>query len=163
MIEKRERKAVPARIEGKLNHLSREYPDRPIVGVGAVIVKNGCVLLVQRGTEPFKGQWSLPGGVQDLGETLEQGIIREMREETGLDVQPIEVAGVIDRILPDATGKLQYHYVLIDYVCRIIGGELLPASDAQDVRWVREEELSNYQLVIGTEEVVRKVLRKDAR
>jgi mutator protein MutT len=152
----------PSQRELKVNSyiLSREYPDRPIVGVGAVIVNNGRVLLVQRGTEPFKGQWSLPGGVQDVGETLQEGIVREVREETGLDVEPVEVAGVIDRILPDATGKLQYHYVLIDYVCRVIGGELLPASDAEDVRWVREDELNDFQLVIGTEEVVRKVLLK---
>src|SRR3954471_6571737 len=123
MIENRERKPVPERIEGKLNRVSREYPERPIVGVGAVILNNGRVLLVQRGTEPFKGQWSLPGGVQDLGETLEQGTVREVREETGLEVETVEVAGVIDRILPDADGKLQYHYVLIDFLCRILGGE----------------------------------------
>src|SRR4051812_15666429 len=139
MFQNREWKPVRAGIEGKLDYLSREYPDRPIVGVGAVIVNDGRVLLVRRGTEPFRGQWSLPGGVQDVGETIQQGIVREVSEETGLEVEPVEVAGVIDRILPDDSGKLQYHDVLIDYVCRVKGGELRPASDADDVRWVRED------------------------
>jgi ADP-ribose pyrophosphatase YjhB (NUDIX family) len=138
--------------------LSREYPDRPIVGVGAVIVDGRRVVLVQRGTEPLKGEWSLPGGVLELGETLHQGIAREVLEETGLKVEPIEVAGVFDRILPDSTGKLQYHYVLIDYVCRMQGGELRAGGDVKDARWVSVNELQNYGLADFTERLIRQVL-----
>jgi 8-oxo-dGTP diphosphatase len=115
---------------------------------------------VQRGTEPLKGEWSLPGGVLELGETVQQGIAREVLEETGLQVDPIVVAGIFDRILPDSTGKLQFHYVLIDYICRVQGGDLRAGGDAEDARWVHESELKDFHLADVTEQLIRKVLAK---
>jgi len=107
--------------------VSREYPDRPFVGVGAVIVDESArVLLVKRRFEPLAGQWSLPGGAVDVGETLAACVIREMREETGLDVEVGAVIEVFDRIMHDAGGRVQYHYVLVDYVCRPVGGTPWP-------------------------------------
>jgi 8-oxo-dGTP diphosphatase len=140
--------------------MSREYPDRPIVGVGAVILDGPRVVLVRRGTEPLKGEWSLPGGVLELGETLRQGVAREVMEETGLQVEVLDVAGVFDRILPDSDGRAQFHYVLIDYVCRVQGGELRAAGDVTDARWVSEYELGNYRLTNSTERLIRQVLEK---
>ncbi|MCU1306391.1 MAG: hydrolase [Acidobacteriaceae bacterium] len=140
--------------------MSREYPDRPIVGVGAVILDGRRVVLVRRGTEPLKGEWSLPGGGLELGETLRQGVAREVVEETGLQVEVLDVAGVFDRILPDSNGRPQFHYVLIDYVCRVQGGELRAAGDVTDARWVSEDELVDYRLADSTERLIRQVLEK---
>jgi 8-oxo-dGTP diphosphatase len=140
--------------------LSREYPDRPIVGVGAVILDGRRVVLVRRGTEPLKGEWSLPGGVLELGETLQRGVAREVAEETGLQVEVLDVAGVFDRIFPDANGRPQFHYVLVDYVCRVNGGELRAAGDVTDARWVSEDELVDYRLTDSTERLIRQVLEK---
>jgi mutator protein MutT len=126
---------------------SRAYPDRPFVGVGAVIVDGtGRVLLVKRRFEPLAGQWSLPGGAVDVGETLEACVIREMREETGLDVEVGRVIEVFDRIMHDAEGRVQYHYVLVDYVCRPVGGTLTAASDVADVAWVEPAALPDFRL-----------------
>jgi 8-oxo-dGTP diphosphatase len=140
--------------------LSREYPDRPIVGVGALILDGRRIVLVRRGTEPLKGEWSLPGGVLELGETLRQGVAREVMEETGLQVEVLDVAGVFDRILPDSNGTPQFHYVLIDYVCRVKGGELRAAGDVTDARWVSEDELVDYRLTSSTERLIRHVMEK---
>ena len=126
---------------------SRAYPDRPFVGVGAVIVDEaGRVLLVKRRFEPLAGQWSLPGGAVDVGETLEACVIREMREETGLDVEVGRVIEVFDRIMHDDEGRVQYHYVLVDYVCRPVGGALTAASDVADVAWVDVAALGDFHL-----------------
>jgi mutator protein MutT len=126
---------------------SRAYPDRPFVGVGAVIVDDAArVLLVKRRFEPLAGEWSLPGGAVDVGETLEACVIREMREETGLDVEVGAVIEVFDRIMHDAEGRVQYHYVLIDYVCRPAGGTLMAASDVADVAWAEAAALPEYRL-----------------
>jgi len=127
--------------------VSREYPDRPFVGVGAVTVDEaGRVLLVKRRFEPLAGQWSLPGGAVDVGETLEACVTREMREETGLDVELGPVIEVFDRIMHDAGGRVQYHYVLVDYVCRPVGGTLTAASDVADVSWVETGALPGFGL-----------------
>ena len=127
--------------------MSREYPDRPFVGVGAVIVDEAArVLLVKRRFEPLAGQWSLPGGAVDVGETLEACVIREMREETGLDVEVGPVIEVFDRIMLDDGGRVQYHYVLVDYVCRPRGGTLTAASDVADVAWVATGALAEFGL-----------------
>ena len=126
---------------------SRAYPDRPFVGVGAVIVDGEArVLLVKRRFEPAAGQWSLPGGAVDVGETLEACVVREMREETGLDVEVGAVIEVFDRIIHDAEGRVQYHYVLVDYVCRPIGGTLSAASDVADVAWADADALGGFSL-----------------
>ena len=134
----------------------REYPDRPIVGVGAVIIDQGRVLLVKRGSPPLLGEWSLPGGVVELGETLRAAAEREAREETGLMVKAGEVLEVLDRIVPGKDGAPQYHYVLIDFLCAVYGGTLRAGSDAGDVCWVRENELGKFNLEQPAIEVVRK-------
>jgi 8-oxo-dGTP diphosphatase len=136
--------------------MKREYPDRPLIGVGAVIIERGRALIVRRATEPLKGEWSIPGGVLELGETLRTGVIREAKEETGLDVLPVEVLDVYDRIVADEAGKTRYHYVLIDYLCEVTGGELQAASDASEVRWIARAELDGFPIADAAEEVIRK-------
>ena len=104
-------------------NVQREFPQAPLVGVGAVVVHEGRVLLVRRGNEPLKGHWTLPGGLLELGESVVEGVARETREETGLIVEPIELVELIDRIHRDS-GRVRYHYVIADYLCRVTGGEL---------------------------------------
>ena len=123
--------------------MPREYPEFPIVGVGAVILDQDRVLLVQRAHAPLKGEWSLPGGALELGETLEDGVRREVLEETGLIVEPLSIIEVLDRIARDNDGQVQYHYVLIDYLCRVAGGSLACATDAADARWATRDDLSS--------------------
>jgi ADP-ribose pyrophosphatase YjhB (NUDIX family) len=139
--------------------MQREYPDRPIVGVGAVIVEKGRVLLARRGNPPRAGQWSLPGGVVELGETLRAATDREALEETGLIVKAGEIVEVVDRIIPGNSGAPQYHYVLVDFLCSRHGGELRAGGDAAEVAWASEEELGKYCLEQITLEVVKKALR----
>jgi 8-oxo-dGTP diphosphatase len=135
----------------------REYPEAPIVGVGAVVIDGTKVLLVRRGNEPLKGEWSLPGGAVELGETLQQGVVREALEETGLVVVPAGIVEVLDRITKDgAGGRIRYHYVLVDFVCRVTGGALREGSDADEVRWVAREELAEYRLAPVTVRVIEK-------
>jgi len=134
----------------------REYPDRPIVGVGAVIVDGDKVLLVRRGHEPSKGEWSLPGGAVEVGETLVNAIAREVQEETGLRVDVGPIVDVLDRVRLDADGRPQFHYVLIDFLCRPVGGTLACASDATDVVWVAFSALSTYGVADATVTVIEK-------
>jgi 8-oxo-dGTP diphosphatase len=138
--------------------LKREYPERPLVGVGAVIVHEGRVLLVKRGSEPLKGHWSIPGGLLELGETLRQGAVREAREETGLVVEAGEVLEAFDSIFTDPDGRTRYHYVLLDFLCRISGGELRAGGDADEVRWARPEELQELQVTGNVARVVAKAM-----
>ena len=139
--------------------MGREYPDRPYLGVGAVVLDDQRrVLLVLRGGIPMQGEWSLPGGVLETGETMIEGMKREIFEETGLRVEPVKFAGVYDRILRDAQGRAQYHYVLVDHVCKVVGGELRAGDDVREVRWVRESELESYKLAEMTERVIQEVL-----
>ena len=138
--------------------VKREYPDRPIVGVGGVVVQNGRVVLVRRAKAPRKGEWSIPGGMLELGETLRDGVAREIEEETGLKVKSEEVLDVFDSIVIDADGKTQYHYVLVDYLCSVIEGELRAASDVSEARWATLEEvlsLVKREMTVG---VIRKGL-----
>lgn len=137
---------------------SRQYPERPILGVGAIIADGGRVLLVERGHDPLKGVWSLPGGIVEVGEYLEDAVRREVREETGLDVEPVSVVEVFERIIPDRNGRTEYHYVLIDYLCRPTGGELRADSDVSDARWVPRGELASYRITEGTLGVIEKAL-----
>jgi len=138
--------------------VKREYPDRPIVGVGGVVVQNGRVVLVRRAKAPRMGEWSIPGGMLELGETLRDGVAREIEEETGLRVKSEEVLDVFDSIVTDAEGKTQYHYVLVDYLCSVTGGELRAASDVSEARWATLEEalsLVKREITVG---VIRKGL-----
>ena len=125
--------------------MKREFPDRPIVGVGGVVIHRQRALLIRRGCEPLKGQWSIPGGMLELGEELAEGVRRELKEETGLDVEPLEIVAAFDRITRQGE-RVKYHYVIVDYVCRLEGGKLKPASDVTDARWVRREEMAQYNL-----------------
>jgi 8-oxo-dGTP diphosphatase len=125
----------------------REYPSAPLAGVGAVVVDSGRVLLVQRGREPLKGHWSLPGGLIELGESLHAGLVREVREETGLEVEPIELIELLDRIHRDGD-RVRYHYVIADYLCRVTGGALQAASDAAAVRWVERAEWNSHSALL---------------
>lgn len=127
--------------------LEREFPSTPLVGVGAVVVKDGRVLLVRRGSEPLKGHWTLPGGLLEVGEALTAGVVREVREETGLDVEPIELVELLDRIHREGQ-RVRYHYVIADYLCRVTAGELRAASDAAAVRWVERSECSSHSALV---------------
>src|SRR5215472_2017140 len=139
--------------------MKRDYPEHPIIGVGAVIVLGECALLVRRATEPLKDEWSVPGGVLELGEKLRVGAAREALEETGLTVEVGEVLDVFDSIFPDADGRTQYHFVLIDFLCRPIAGEAKEGSDVNDVKWVSESDLDLRESIA---EVVRKGLQANS-
>jgi ADP-ribose pyrophosphatase YjhB (NUDIX family) len=142
---------------------TREFPERPVVGVGGVVIEDGRVLLIRRGSEPLKGQWSIPGGTLELGETLVHGVARELGEETGLEVRVGELIEVFERVFPgpeSGAGKTQgpprYHFVILDYLCERIGGELRAGSDVTDAVCVREDELERYALTPTATRVVRK-------
>jgi 8-oxo-dGTP diphosphatase len=124
----------------------RGYPDRPIVGVGAVVLVDGRVVLVKRAHEPLKGAWNLPGGAVELGETLEAACAREVLEETGLEVRVGPVIEVFDRIMVDGQRRVQYHFVLVDYLCHVCGGTLACGSDASDVALADPSDLGPYEL-----------------
>ncbi|HZQ22851.1 MAG TPA: NUDIX hydrolase [Terriglobales bacterium] len=133
----------------------------PFVGVGAIVIENDRVLLIKRGHAPLLGEWSIPGGVLEVGETLRQGVMREAREETGLRVEPAELLGVYDRVLRDDSNAVLYHYVLIDFLCRRINGTLQASGDAAEVRWFSPEELPDLKLAPDTADVIRKGYESD--
>jgi 8-oxo-dGTP diphosphatase len=136
--------------------MKREFPEAPRVGVGSIIIEGDRVLLVKRAHPPIQGQWSIPGGVLEVGEMVREAAAREAQEETGLMVEPGELLGVYDRILRDPERRVQYHYVLIDFLCRRVGGELIAASDAAEVRWFTRQELPGLNLAEDTQDVIRK-------
>jgi 8-oxo-dGTP diphosphatase len=136
--------------------MKREFPEVPLVGVGAIIIEDSRVLLVKRAHPPLQSQWSIPGGVLEVGELIREAAIREAREETGLIVEPGELLGVYDRVLRNLEQRVQYHYVLIDFLCRRTGGELQAADDAAEVRWFTREQLPPLNLAEDTQDVIRK-------
>jgi 8-oxo-dGTP diphosphatase len=134
--------------------MQREYPQQPLVGVGAIIVEDNRVLLIKRGKGPLLGEWSIPGGMLELGETLRQGAEREALEETGLVVRAEELLGVFDRIIPDDSKRTLYHYVLIDFLCRKISGDVQAAGDASEARWYSEDEVNRLSLPEETRKII---------
>ena len=140
----------------------RAYPEQPVVGVGGVVVIDGRALLIRRGSEPLKGEWSIPGGTLELGETLVEGVRRELREETGLDVKVLELIEVFERIFPerqggpDRTQRPQYHFVILDYLCEAVWGTPRPGGDVTEIAFVSEGELGRYNLTPAAIRVLRK-------
>ena len=125
--------------------MKREFPKQPLVGVGGVVIHRNRVLLIRRGSEPLKGEWSIPGGLLEVGEELAEAARRELREETGLEVEPLAVLEVFDRIFR-AGRRVRYHFVIVDFVCRLRGGKLQHGSDVLEAHWVRREDLAQYNL-----------------
>jgi len=125
--------------------VNRRYPDRPFVSVGALVIEDGRALMIRRGKEPLKGEWSLPGGAVEIGETLADAVKRELREETGLDAEVGEVIGVFDRIYPDASGRTEYHYILVDFLCRRTSGDPNPAGDVDAAQWLSRVEIASLE------------------
>jgi 8-oxo-dGTP diphosphatase len=136
--------------------VKRRYPDQPLVGVGAVVFKGDEVLLVRRGQEPAKDSWSLPGGLVEVGETLTAAIQRELMEETGISVHLLGIAAVLERIFPDLDGRIAYHYVLVDFLCDYLKGELTPSSDITAARFVTLKDISTFDLPQFTTDVIRR-------
>ncbi|MGB7437335.1 MAG: NUDIX hydrolase [Candidatus Acidiferrum sp.] len=148
--------------------MAREYPERPVVGIGGVVIDEGRALLIRRGSEPLRGQWSIPGGTLEIGESLQQGVARELHEETNLEVRVLDVIEVFDRIFPaevldpasPARGP-RFHYVIVDYLCERISGEARAGSDVTDVAFAREDELDQFHLTETTTRVLRKAFAMD--
>ncbi len=146
--------------------MRRRYPKHPLLGVGALILtrsgRRGPILLVERGGEPLKGYWSLPGGLVEPGETLHDAVRREIREETGLRIEPVRLLEIFERIMRDPQGRPEYHYVLADYVCKVVGGKLRPGGDVSRAVWARRSELDHFRLTEGTREVIESVFANGA-
>ena len=140
--------------------MPRTYPSAPVCAVGAILFRDTSVLLVQRGKPPSKGAWSVPGGVVHLGETLEEALIRELREEVRLEVRPVNICKVLDRIYRDEAGRVLYHYVIVDYLCEWVSGELRPGSDASEAGYFAIDRLDSLPMTEGTLEVIREVYEK---
>jgi 8-oxo-dGTP diphosphatase len=136
----------------------RSYPQQPVVSVGAVIVDGGRVLLIKRGQPPLQGRWSLPGGVVEIGETLQEALAREVREETGLEIEVGPLVEVLDRIEREDDNRIEYHYVIIDYRCLVRGGRLACGSDADDARWVSASDVASFNVTAAVAGVVHKAL-----
>ena len=138
----------------------RRYPPRPILGVGALIIEGESILLVQRGKQPLQGQWSLPGGAVETGELLKTAIAREVLEETGLTVEAGAMAEIFERLMPDSNGITEYHYVLLDYLCRVVSGTPKAGDDSCAAAWVRRQDLHTLPITPGTLEVIERVFER---
>ena len=136
--------------------MSREYPEHPRVGVGAVVLHEGRVLLVRRGRPPGAGKWSLPGGLVHLGETTRAAVVREVAEECGLRVHVVGLAGTVERVVKDDAGRVRYHYVLMDYLVRPETTDAVAGSDADAVRWVEVERAGQLDVTEGLVDMIRR-------
>lgn len=139
---------------------SRLYPKLPIPGVAALVFNGGTILLTQRGKAPSKGMWGLPGGVVELGETVEEAVVREVLEETGIIVKPVELIAVFDSIHKDEEERYLYHYILFEYICKYVSGEVSPSSDAPDARWVSIKDLDEVRIMPMTKRFILKVINQ---
>ncbi len=149
--------------------MAREYPDRPVVGVGGVVIEDGRALLIKRGSEPLLGQWSIPGGTLELGESLQHGVARELLEETGLEVQVLDMIEAFDRIFLDPAApnagdrsRPKYHYVIVDYLCERLAGEAKAGSDVTDIAYAREDELEKFHLTSTATRVLHRAFAMDS-
>lgn len=136
--------------------MRREYPERPLVGVGGVVIRDERTLLIRRGSAPLEGEWSIPGGMLELGETILEGVRRELLEETAIEVRVLDLIEVFERVTRDEAGKLKYHFVILDYLCEAVRGEAQAGSDVTAVAWARESELSKYSLTPTATRVIQK-------
>ena len=144
--------------------VQREYPERPLVGVGGVVIADGRALLIRRGGPPLEGEWSIPGGMLELGETIVEGVRRELAEETGLEVRVLDLIEVFERISPDEGGKAQYHFVVLDYLCEAVERRgAAPEATRRKWRGSREEELAEYSLTTSGDAVIQKAFEMAAR
>ena len=134
----------------------REYPERPMVGVGGVVIRDERALLIRRGSAPLEGEWSIPGGMLEIGETILEGVQRELLEETAIEVKVLDLIEVFERLTRDEAGKLKYHFVILDYLCEAVRGEARAGSDVTDVAWARAEELDAYSLTTTATRVIQK-------
>jgi len=137
----------------------REYPEHPIVGVGGVVISKGRVLLIRRGNPPLEGEWSIPGGTLEVGETMPEAVKRELAEETGLVVRVGEIIEVLERIFLDPEGRTKYHYVILDYLCEVTSGDARAGSDATDLAWADESELEKFGLNAAITRVIQKAFQ----
>jgi len=126
--------------------LNRLYPEQPLVGIGAIIICNGKILLEKRKGEPGRDKWTVPGGLVELGESAEQTVMREVKEETNLEVEQPELVDVVNSATTDENGKIKYHFVIVDYFVKLKGGKLKAADDAAELRWVKFSKVENYDL-----------------
>lgn len=138
--------------------MKRDYPERPIIAVAAVIIEDNRFVLVKRGTPPHQGEWTIPGGILECGESLREAVIREAKEETSLTVKPVALVEVFERIIRNQEGRIQFHYVIMDYLCEVIDGTLRAGEDADDARWLTQAELNDLQVTEGTLQVLKKAL-----
>jgi 8-oxo-dGTP diphosphatase len=148
--------------------MAREFPDRPVVGVGGVVIENGRALLIKRGSEPLLGQWSIPGGTLELGESLQEGVARELLEETGLEVEVLDMIEAFDRIFldpaapgPGTRSRPKYHYVIVDYLCERVGGEAQAGSDVTDIAYATEDELEKFHMTPTANRVLLRAFAMD--
>ena len=139
--------------------MNRAYPDRPLLGVGAIIALDGRILLVRRSNPPMQGEWSIPGGLVETGETIKEALIREVHEETSLEVEPVRLIEVFERILRDKESRVQFHFVLMDYLCQVVSGGINAGSDVSAVRWAKLDELESLGVAPETCAVIHRAAR----